>query len=155
MPERLRPRQSESAMSETLPSFRHPMRVRYSEVDYQGIVYVAHYVTYFDHGIHEFFRALPYDYTAIRRTSGTDFHTVRTLVEYRRPLRFDERFAVAVGLARVGNSSLTFALAALAEGEREPRATGEMVWVHADQATLRAAPLPDALRALLPAPPQP
>lgn len=95
MPEPLRPRQThltrgrcESAMSETIPALRHApilrhaMRVRYSEVDYQGIVYVAHYVTYFDHGIHEFFRALPYDYTAIRKTSGTDFHTVRTLVEY-------------------------------------------------------------------------
>ena len=89
-------------MSEPAATFRHrhPFRVRYSEVDYQGIVYVAHYVTYFDHGIHEFFRALPYDYTAIRATSGTDFHTVRTLVEYRRPLRFDERFEVEVRLGR-------------------------------------------------------
>jgi acyl-CoA thioester hydrolase len=128
---------------------RHPFRVRYSEVDYQGIVYVAHYVTYFDHGIHEFFRALPYDYTAIRASSGTDFHTVRTLVEYRRPLRFDERFEVEVRLGRIGRSSLTFALTLLAEGETEPRATGEMVWVHADQTTMRAAPLPERLRALL------
>ena len=132
------------------PPLRHAMRVRYSEVDYQGIVYVAHYVTYFDHGIHEFFRALPYDYTAIRKTSGTDFHTVRTVVEYQRPLRFDERFEVEVRLGRIGRTSLTFALAILAEGESAPRATGEMVWVHADQATMRAAPLPAALRALLP-----
>jgi len=132
------------------PSLRHAMRVRYSEVDYQGIVYVAHYVTYFDHGIHEFFRALPYDYTAIGKASGSDFHTVRTVVEYQRPLRFDERFEVEVRLGRIGRTSLTFALAILAEGESAPRATGEMVWVHADQATMRAAPLPAALRALLP-----
>jgi acyl-CoA thioester hydrolase len=132
------------------PSLRHAMRVRYSEVDYQGIVYVAHYVTYFDHGIHEFFRALPYDYTAIRKASGTDFHTVRTVVEYQRPLRFDERFEVEVRLGRIGRTSLTFALAILAEGESAPRATGEMVWVHADQATMRAAPLPEPLLALLP-----
>jgi acyl-CoA thioester hydrolase len=137
-------------MSPAATSFRHPMRVRYSEVDFQGIVYVAHYVTFFDHGIHEFFRALPYDYTAQRTATGTDFHTVRTLVEYRRPLRFDERFEVAVRLGRIGRSSLTFALAILAEGETEPRATGEMVWVHADQATMRSAPLPAALLALLP-----
>jgi acyl-CoA thioester hydrolase len=57
-------------MSPAATSFRHPMRVGYSEVDFQGIVYVAHYVTYFDHGIHEFFRALPYDYTAVRKTTG-------------------------------------------------------------------------------------
>jgi acyl-CoA thioester hydrolase len=139
-------------MSPAATSFRHPMRVRYSEVDFQGIVYVAHYVTYFDHGIHEFFRALPYDYTAVRTTTGTDFHTVKTLVEYRRPLRFDERFEVEVRPGRIGRSSLTFPLAALAAGEDEPRATGEMVWVHADQTTMRAAPLPAALLALLPRP---
>jgi acyl-CoA thioester hydrolase len=139
-------------MSPAATSFRHPMRVRYSEVDFQGIVYVAHYVTYFDHGIHEFFRALPYAYTAVRTTTGTDFHTVKTLVEYRRPLRFDERFEVEVRPGRIGRSSLTFALAALAAGEDEPRATGEMVWVHADQTTMRAAPLPEALLALLPRP---
>jgi acyl-CoA thioester hydrolase len=128
---------------------RHPFRVRYSEVDYQGIVYVAHYVMYFDHAIHEFFRALPYDYTALRASTGTDFHTVRALVEYRRPLRFDERFEVEARLGRIGRSSLTFALAIFAEGETEPRASGEMVWVHADQATMRAAQLPAALLALL------
>jgi acyl-CoA thioester hydrolase len=128
---------------------RHGFRVRYSEVDYQGIVYVAHYVMYFDHGIHEFFRALPYDYTALRGSTGSDFHTVRTVVEYRRPLRFDERFEVEVRLGRIGRSSRTFALALRGEGEDAPRATGEMVWVHADQATLRAAPRPAPLLALL------
>jgi acyl-CoA thioester hydrolase len=88
--------------------FRFGFRVRYSEVDFQGIVYFAHYATYFDVAIHEFFRSLPYDYTAIRKTIGTDFNIVRSLVEYRRPLRFDEPFEVEVGLGRIGRTSLTF-----------------------------------------------
>ena len=57
--------------------FRFGFRVRYSEVDFQGIVYFAHYATYFDVAIHEFFRSLPYDYTAVRKTTGTDFNIVR------------------------------------------------------------------------------
>ena len=65
--------------------------VRYSEVDYQGIVYFAHYATYFDVGDPRVLPRLPYDYTAIRKTTGTDFNIVRSVVEYRRPLRFDER----------------------------------------------------------------
>jgi acyl-CoA thioester hydrolase len=128
---------------------RTSFRVRYSEVDYQGIVYLAHYVMYFDHGIHEWFRALPYDYTEIRRTSGTDFHTVRVVVDYKRPLRFDELFEVEVHPGRIGRSSITFHAAVLVPGETEPRATGELVWVHADQATMRSAPLPAALLARL------
>lgn len=129
--------------------FRHPFRVRYSEVDYQGIVYFAHYATYFDVAIHEFFRALPYDYTAIRAATGTDFNIVRALVEYRRPLRFDEAFEVEVRLGRIGRTSLTFMPAVRVADEAEPRATGEMVWVHAEQATMRAVPLPDPLLQLL------
>jgi acyl-CoA thioester hydrolase len=125
--------------------FRIGFRVRYSEVDYQGIVYFAHYATYFDVAIHEFFRALPYDYTAIRKTTGMDFNIVRAVVEYRRPLRFDEPFEVEVALGRIGRSSLTFAPAIWVQGEVEPRATGEVVWVHAEQATMSAAPLPAEL----------
>ena len=60
---------------------------------------------------------------------------------YRRPLRFDEPFAVEVALGRSPHQP-DFAPAIWAEGEIEPRATGEVVWVHADQATMRAVPLP-------------
>jgi acyl-CoA thioester hydrolase len=129
--------------------FRFGFRVRYAEVDFQGIVYFAHYATYFDVAIHEFFRALPYDYTAVRTTTGTDFNIVRSVVEYRRPLRFDEAFEVEVALGRIGRTSLTFAPAIRVAGEVEPRATGEVVWVHADQATMRAVPLPQQLLRLL------
>jgi len=129
--------------------FRFGFRVRYAEVDFQGIVYFAHYATYFDVAIHEFFRALPYDYTAVRTTTGTDFNIVRSVVEYRRPLRFDEAFEVEVALGRIGRTSLTFAPAIRVAGEVEPRATGEVVWVHADQATMRAVRLPQQLLRLL------
>ena len=129
--------------------FRFGLRVRYAEVDYQGIVYFAHYATYFDVAIHEFFRRLPYDYTAIRRTTGTDFNIVRSVVEYRRPLRFDEPFEVEVTLGRIGRTSLTFTPAIWVAGEAESRAGGEVVWVHAGQATMRAVPLPSELLELL------
>jgi acyl-CoA thioester hydrolase len=129
--------------------FRFGFRVRYAEVDFQGIVYFAHYATYFDVAIHEFFRALPYDYTAVRTTTGTDFNIVRSAVEYRRPLRFDEAFEVEVALGRIGRTSLTFAPVIRVGDEAEPRATGEVIWVHADQATMRAVPLPQQLLRLL------
>ena len=136
-------------MTEPPPPFRHPFRVRYSEVDYQGVVYFAHYATYCDVAIHEFYRSLPYDYTEVRKTSGTDFHVVRSLIEYRRPLRFDEAFEVEIRLGRIGRSSLTFRPALYALGEAEPRAIADIVSVHADQASMRAVPLPERLLALL------
>ena len=63
--------------------FRFPLRVRYAEVDFQGIVYFSHYATYYDIALHEFFRALPYDYTAVRNKTGTDFNIVRSVSENR------------------------------------------------------------------------
>jgi acyl-CoA thioester hydrolase len=136
-------------MIEPRSPFRHPLRVRYSEVDCQGLVYFAHYATYCDIAIHEFFRSLPYDYTEVRKTTGADFNIVRAVLEYRRPLRFDEAFEVEVRLGRIGRSSLTFRPALFAQGEAEPRATAEMISVHTDQASMRAVPLPEQLLRLL------
>ncbi len=132
-------------MTDAATTFRHPLKVRYAEIDQQGIVYNSHYLTYFDIGVHELFHALSYDYAAIGRRTGLDFNLVKAVVEYRRPLRLDETFTVEVGVRRVGRSSLTFALALRVGDEAEPRATGELVWVHADQKTVRSAPLPKAL----------
>src|SRR5262245_2241726 len=70
--------------------FHHPFRVRYSEVDAQAVVFNAHYLTYFDTAITEYFRALGYDYLGEVERSGVDFHLVRSVIEYKAPIRFDE-----------------------------------------------------------------
>ncbi len=41
--------------------FFHPFRVRYSEIDGQRVVYNAHYLTFFDTAIFEYYRAIGYD----------------------------------------------------------------------------------------------
>lgn len=129
--------------------FRYHLKVRYSEIDFQGIVYNAHYLTYFDIGVHEFFHSLPYDYTLIGQETGKDFNMAMGQVNYRRPLRLDEEFAIEVSISRVGRSSLTFDLAIKVGDEVEPRATGEIVSVHANQATNSSVPLPEPLLDLL------
>jgi acyl-CoA thioesterase FadM len=54
-----------------------------------------------------------------------------------------------VALGRIGRSSLTFELALRVADEAKPRVMGEVVWVHADQAKSRSAPLPAGLLRLL------
>ena len=75
--------------------FAFPFRVRYSEIDGQSIVFNAHYLTYFDITITEFMRWLGYDYVGEVKETGQDFHTVKTLVEYKAPIYFDEEIEVA------------------------------------------------------------
>lgn len=129
--------------------FFWPFRVRYSEVDRQGIAYNAHYLTWFDVALWEFFKALPWDCDRQIAETGSDFHTVKATVEYRTPALFDQDVEVGVAVSRLGTSSVTFAMALLPAGADTILATGEVVWVNADQAERRAVPIPDALRPLL------
>ena len=129
--------------------FHHPFRVRYSEVDAQAVVFNAHYLTYFDTAITEYFRALGYDYMGVVKATGADFHTVKTLVEYKAPIRFDEEIEVCVRVAKIGRSSIALALAIFSRGGDDLRATGEVVWVYTDQTTHKTVPVADDLRALI------
>ena len=129
--------------------FLCPFRVRYSEVDGQSVVFNAHYLTYFDTAITEFFRWLGYDYTADVKATGIDFHTVKSVVEYKQPIRFDEEIEVGVRVGNFGNSSLRFDLAIFAKGADDLRTTGEIVWVYTDQRTHKTVRIPDAMREML------
>ncbi|MFZ5738873.1 acyl-CoA thioester hydrolase [Rhodopseudomonas thermotolerans] len=129
--------------------FFFPFRVRYSEVDGQGVVFNAHYLTYYDTSITEFFRRLGYDYVAAVNTTGVDFHTVKSLVEYKAPIRFDQEIEVGVRVGRIGNSSLSFDLAIFGKGDDRLYAIGEIVWVYTDQTTHATVRVPEELRAMI------
>ena len=129
--------------------FFFPFRVRYSEIDGQGVVFNAHYLTYFDTSITEYFRALGYDQYADSRKTGIDFHVVKSLIEYKAPVLFDQEIEVGVRVARIGNSSLVFELAIFLKGGAEVFVIGEIVWVYTDQATHRPVPIPKSIRELI------
>jgi acyl-CoA thioester hydrolase len=124
-------------------------RVRYSEVDQQGIVFNSHYLTYFDTALTEYMRALDYDYRSQLRKTGTDFHVVRSVIDYKMPIHFDEEIDASVRTARIGRSSFNFQLAVFAKDQDDIRAVGEIVWVNADQTTRQPAPVPQELKALI------
>jgi len=120
-------------------------RVRYSEVDNQGIVFNAHYLTYFDQTITEYIRALDFDYRQMVERVGVEFHTVRTVVDYKRPIVLDALIDVGIVPSRIGNSSLTWGLSIFYAGQDELLATGEVVWVCSQRGAHRAHPLPAEL----------
>jgi acyl-CoA thioester hydrolase len=129
--------------------FFHPFRVRYSEIDGQGVVFNAHYLTYFDTTITEYFRALGYDQYADARKTGEDFHVVKSVIEYNAPVLFDQEIEVGARAARIGNSSLTFELGIYRKGGTDALVTGEIVWVYTDQKSHRPVPIPKSTRDLI------
>jgi acyl-CoA thioester hydrolase len=70
--------------------FSFPIRVRYAEVDSQGIVFNANYLNYFDILIGEYFREKVGGYTSFLREQGLDFHVIRSLIEYRNPASYED-----------------------------------------------------------------
>ena len=129
--------------------FFHPFRVRYSEVDAQGIVFNAHYLTFFDTTITEYFRALGYDQFADAKATGFDFHVVKSLVEYKAPIHFDQEIEVCARVARIGTSSLVIEMAIVLKGGTDVLITGEIVWVYTDQKTHRPVSIPASMRDLI------
>ena len=98
--------------------FFHDLRVRYAEVDSQGIVFNAHYLTYFDTAITEYIRNINYDYKTLVSRRGLDFHLIKSTVEYLKPIGFDEIIEIGVTTHKIGKSSLTWVLAIFKRGGR-------------------------------------
>lgn len=126
--------------------FAWPFRVRYGEVDGQGVVFNANYLLYYDTAITEYLRWLPFEY-GLGGIPGTDddFHLVKATVEYLAPLTFDEDIDVHVRTGRMGRTSIAFETAIYPQKGDDLRATGEIIWVNTNQTTMTSTPLPQSL----------
>ena len=129
--------------------FFHPFRVRYSEIDGQGVVFNAHYLTYFDTTITEYFRALGYDQMPTPKRPASISTSSSRWIEYKAPILFDWELEVGARVLRIGTSSLVLELAIFRKGGIDALATGEIVWVHTSQNTHRPVPIPQSIRELV------
>ncbi len=137
-------------MNKSILKFNFTLRVRYSEIDAQGIVFNAHYLTYFDTTLTEFFRTLGILFSPQEAsTLEYDYHLVKSVVEYHAPVYFDEVIDIYVGVGRIGNSSLTFKLFIYVADEENARTSGEIIWVYANRKTNKSTPLPPDVIELL------
>ncbi|MBL8470289.1 MAG: acyl-CoA thioesterase [Rhodocyclaceae bacterium] len=126
---------------------RHRLRVRWSEVDAQRIVFNGNYLSYFDVGITEYWRAIGLPYPEALSDAENDLFAVRSTVNYHAPAFFDDWLDICLRAARLGNSSMRFEFLILRGAERI--ASGEVVYVNAHPVERRARPLPERLRAAI------
>ena len=65
--------------------FRHleSLRVRWAEIDAQGIVFNGHYLTYLDTAISGYWRALAIPYHDTMKSLGGDLYVRRATLDYR------------------------------------------------------------------------
>ena len=123
------------------------LRVRWAEVDMQKIVFNGHYLMYFDTAIAGYWRAMALPYHETMAALSGDLFVRKATVEYEGSARYDDLCELGVRCARVGKSSMVFALA-LFRGETR-LVHGELVYVFADPWTQTSRPVPAALREVL------
>jgi acyl-CoA thioester hydrolase len=86
--------------------FTHPVSVRYLEVDAQGVVFNSWYLAYFDDAMTAFLaaRGLPYQKMV---EAGYDVQLVRSEIDWKAGVRWQDAIEVAVSTARLGRTSFT------------------------------------------------
>lgn len=129
--------------------FRHleRLRVRWAEVDMQGIVFNGHYLNYFDTAVGGYWRALALPYQAAMAELGGDLFVRKSTLEHEGSARYDDLLDIGIGCARIGTSSILLRAAVFRGPARLVQ--GELTYVFADPRTKTATPVPPALRAVL------
>ena len=123
------------------------LRVRWAEVDMQGIVFNAHYLTYFDTAMTGYWRALALPYAQSMAQLQGDLYVRKAGIEFHASARMDDVLDIGLRCARIGTSSIIVA-GAIFRGD-QLLITAELVYVFADPATQTARPVPSALREIL------
>lgn len=124
--------------------FSHTLRVRWAEVDKQDIVFNGHYLTYFDVGVTEYYRAIGKPYPDAILAEGSDLYAKKAEIEYHASAEYDDMIDVCVRVCRIGRSSFEFAIE-LYRGN-DLLVTGALIYVNADPGTRKSAPLPETLK---------
>lgn len=137
-------------------AFFHPLRVRWSEVDQQGIVFNPHYLAYADLAIGEYMRAIGFPYPEALHAHGSDTFAVQAELTFRASARFDEELELAVRVRRIGRTSLAYAIGVFRGAQLLCRV--QVTHVNADRATQTPLPWPppfiDAILAFEKRPPE-
>ena len=90
-------------MADVVP-FVHRVRPRYAEVDAQGVVFNAHWLTYFDEACTRWFDTMGFN-PAEAFFRDFDVMLVKAVLEWQGPAGFDDLVDIAVETARLGSAS--------------------------------------------------
>ncbi len=114
--------------------FFHPLRVRWGEVDAQGVVFNPNYLVFADVAGTEYMRA-----AGVTIDDMGDLFVVNAHADFLGPAMFDDELDIGVGVGRIGRSSFEMRFG-LFRGET-PLTRIRLTYVRADPVEKRARPL--------------
>lgn len=124
-------------------------RVRWSDVDFAGIIFYGAYFRFFELGEMELFRAAGLPYSEVFDRFDIWLPRVHLDCDFMYPARLDDALRVAAYFTRFGNSSISINFDVLHLGARKLAAAGHVVLVCTGRDQLGPRPLPEELRSQL------
>ena len=122
-------------------AFSHRIRVRWSEVDPQGVVFNARYLDFADVAVTEYYRAARE--AGLWRDRDMQFHVRHATVDFRKPMLADELIDLFIRTKAIGRTSATTMIEMHGADKEDLRAVVELVAVHVDLSDHRPRPLPE------------
>lgn len=130
-------------------SFFCPIRVRYAEVDQQGIVYNGNYLTYTDVAFAEFMRHKGWPYKKLVTETGFEVCHLKSTFTFKSSAFEDDMLEVGVRVLHIGTKSFTMGFEVYVEGRDELLVDVECVFSGYDSKNRISRPLSDLMRSLL------
>ncbi|WP_066066654.1 acyl-CoA thioesterase [Neobacillus soli] len=123
--------------------FSHRLKVRYSEIDGQKIVFNAHYMTYIDVAVTEYFQE---GLNLGIGDSDFDFVVAKSTLEYKRPALLNDWLTIRCRMGKVGNASMKMNCIITRDDEESPLLKAEIIYVSYNPETKTARPIPNFVR---------
>ncbi len=123
--------------------------VRWSDVDFAGIIFYGAYVRFFEMAETELFRDLGLPYGQVFDRFDIWLPRAHLECDFKYPARLDDRLRVGAYFTRFGTSSITINFDVVALDAGCLAAAGHEVLVCTDRLTLRPRPLPEEFRPLV------
>ena len=131
--------------AQSLADFRccSRQRVRWSEIDQQKVVFNAHYLSYVDIGMSEYWRQLAVPYDEGTQRLGGELYLKATQLEFHASAHLDDVIDIGIRVVKIGNSSVTFEAGIFCADKL--LVSGTMVYVFAN-AQKQPTTIPEAYR---------
>ena len=126
-------------------SFRHRLRVRWSECDLQGVVFYPNYLAYFDHALTELWREAVGPFGEINDL-GVDLVVAEARIRYRTSARFDDEIEITVSITHLGASSMVMEMTVARCADDAVLAEGRLRHVFVDPDGLQKREMPAEVR---------
>ncbi len=119
--------------------------VEFYETDLAGITHFSNFYRWMESAEHAFLR----DRGIVLHQEGIGWPRVNASADFRKPIKFGDLVRVTVSVAELKTRSVRYSFEFRVNESDEIHATGEMISVCVDLATMKAIEIPAGIRGLL------